>query len=301
MSSSAQQPVNNFETNARRSRAVAETRTSRGRPQARPATGRYDGQKTMLLPTGVGKMAFEPKAKASRAFNKAMEDRPNPDLHSVPDVAPACVVVNVVDPMGNGLGRIQATVNRRVDILEKERSNNRLSEAAYLTGRILQEKFERASGIGGSNWMGASKQDPMVQHELRVLAAVISAEDITKTMTRIRSRLGYMDARLIQRVIGDRMSFGQCAEVTGKNGERGAGYIGTRFREALEDLAESWTARGAIQPMPDDKHAAAAETMVDRQRASMVKGVSTGRRSDELREAARRAEMARKANPARRG
>ena len=272
MPSRSVEPINNFETNGRRSRDAAETRPSRG-ARGNPI-GRYDGRKARLLPTGLGQ--------------------------AVPSMNAKTATVSVVDPFDNGVSRIQATVSINVDILEKERAHTRISEAAYLTGRILQEKFERASHLGGSNWMGTSKQDPMMQQELRVLSAIISAEDVTKTLARIRSRLGHIDARLIQRVLGDRMSFGQCAEVTGKNGERGASYIGARFREALEDLAQAWTAKGALQPAPDDKHALAADGMVDRQRRSMVKGITTERRAEEAREAGRRAALERRVNPARR-
>ena len=234
------------ELQALQSREVATTRTSRGR---RDVSGRYKGAKGRLLATGIGAPPSENVRTAT---------------------------ASVVDPYGNGLGRIQATVNRRVDILEQELSHGRLSEAAYRIGRELQGVFERAGRVGTTNWLGVSRLDPMQAHELRVLGAVITAQEIVKTLTRVRARVGYLDARLLQRVLGERMSFAQCAEVTGKNGERGAGYVGARFREVLEDLAEAWTARGAPQPAADDKHAASADTIVGRQRASIVRGCDDG-------------------------
>lgn len=238
MPSETVQAVNNFETNSRRSHEVAETRTSRGRSagyaRGRPA-GRYDGRRelTRLPANGLARPAKCANVKTATAA--------------------------VPDPFGDGTERVLVTINRRVDILETERSHQRLTEAAYRTGRLLQAIFERAGGVGSSNWMGVSRQDPMIAQELRVLHSIMAAEEIEKLLRRIRARLGWIDARLLQRILGERWTFGQCADVVGRNGERGERYVAARFRDALEDLAEAWTAKGASVASFDDKYTAAAE------------------------------------------
>ena len=274
MSSSAVVPASNFETNSRRSRDVAETRTSRGRAR-RDTAGRYDGQKTRLLATGLG--------------------RP------VPSVNVRTAVANVVDPFGNGLGRIQASVNRNVDILELERSHRRISEGAYLTGRIIQTAFEKLGGTRTANWQGSNKSDAKTISDVIAVNSIESAREITALMGRIVARIGMIDARLIRRILGDRMTFAQCADQQGKAGERGTSYVAMRFRDSLEDLTEAWTAKGMKAAAADDKHEAAAGAAIERQRTSMSAGVTAARRQEEAKAALAQAARERHANPGRKG
>ena len=262
MSSSLVQPINNFETGGRD--AASRARRSLAKPH-----GRYDGRPARLPPGG--ELARPPKSR-------------NVDV----DVAA------IVDPMGDGEERILATVNRRVDILETERSRKLISESAYRVGRQLQAVFERLGGIGSTNWCGASRIDPMLANELKILNSVMSAQEIAKVFERMRGRLGMIDTRLVKRILGDRMSYADCAAHEGKAGERGTTYIASRFRHALEDLAEAWVGKGKTAPPPDDKHKAVALDMDERQQASMEAGVTTERKKLEAEQARAEAEKIRR-------
>src|SRR3954465_14923153 len=52
------------------------------------------------------------------------------------------------DPQSGRKGRLIAPVNRRVDILELERSHGRISDEAYCAGRLAQAIWEKARGPG---------------------------------------------------------------------------------------------------------------------------------------------------------
>lgn len=238
-------PINNFETNTDRGRRQASKRGA--------AAGRYDRRthNTRLPPDGTA------RAPSSR----------NTDT----------VVAAVQDPWGNGQERLLATVNRRVDLLELERSHDRISESAYRTGRLIQAIFERLGKLSGSNWCGTSRVDPMLAQELNIIRSLDSAEKIHRLVNRISDRVGMIDTRLLKRLLGDRLSFTEAAGLQGKGGERGATYIAGRFRDALEDLAEAWVGKGKALPMPDDKHLDAAGAVPARQIASMKAGVTAAR------------------------
>ena len=153
-------------------------------------------------------------------------------------------LVAVPDPYDRAGPRIGATVNRRTDILELERSRHLISEAGYQAGRIAQAVFERARGPGTSNWQGGSRVDAWTAHELAIIYALEDAAKIRAYMGWITRVLGQIDARLVRRILGDRMSYSECAALQGKSGERGISYIAQRFRDALEALADGIAARG---------------------------------------------------------
>ena len=56
--------------------------------------------------------------------------------------------------------------------------------------------------------------------------------------------VGIIDARLIRQILGERMSFAECAALRGRTGDRGARYYAARFRDALEIVAERFAAKG---------------------------------------------------------
>ncbi|WP_158811205.1 hypothetical protein [Beijerinckia sp. L45] len=189
----------------------------------------------------------------------------------------------VVDPMGNGTERLYASVNSRVDILEWERSHGHIGENAYRTGRLVQAIFERLGNISGTNWCGASRMDPSLARELNVIRSIDSAAKIQELMEKIRGRIGMIDTRLMRRVLGERLSYAECSALQGKGGgDRGTTYIAKRFREALEDLAESWIGKGKATPAPVDKHAGAAPGAAKRQMASIAAGATLERLEAEL-------------------
>ena len=202
---------------------------------SRRPSGRYDGRsdKTRLPPGGLGRV---PTSKGADT-----------------------VVAAVEDPWGDGKERVFATVNRRVDVLEMERSHGRISEAAYRTGRTVQATFEKLGRLPGCNWEVAPGDRFTAQRSM-VEQAMDRAGTIQKMVAAIQVRIGMIDTRLLRRVLGDRLSFAECAALQGKGGEKGQNYISRRFRDALEDLAEAWTVKGRVQPPPADKHLEAAAT-----------------------------------------
>ncbi len=157
----------------------------------------------------------------------------------------ATAIVAVPDPYA-ARERLLATVNRRVDVLEDERSRGRISEAAYQIGRILQAVFERGQGPRGARmqWSEGDRVDAAWAHELAVVLALDDAHKIKAYLDRLAHTVGMLDARLLRHVLGDRLSFAECAAARGRAGERGTRYYAARFRDALEFVAERWAARG---------------------------------------------------------
>lgn len=153
-------------------------------------------------------------------------------------------VVSVSDPLELG-AQLLATVNRRTDILEDERSHGRISEAAYLVGRELQEAWERQARLGSSsNWNDGGRVDMSERHELAIGYAVQDAKQIAQTMRRLEAAVGTIGARVLRAIIGDRIPFAAFAAARGKSGERGTAQVASHFRMLLEDVAEAFAARG---------------------------------------------------------
>lgn len=161
----------------------------------------------------------------------------------------AFAAVAVPDPYDPQAPRTIATANRRVDILEFERSARRISDAAYAVGRIVQAVFERARGLRpAGGWHVGDRVDVSWAHEAAIVYALEDARKLHIYKERIRAALGMIDARLLERVLGDRLSYSECAALQGKSGERGTSYVATRFRDALEALADAWAAKGPAAP-----------------------------------------------------
>lgn len=229
------------------------------RRQPGRAHGRYDGRPAPLPPGG--KLGRPPRSR-------------NLDT----------TVAAVTDPMGDGELRHLATVNRRTDLLEHERSHGLISEAAYRNGRIVQAVLERAGRIGGSNWAGASRKDPAEVRDTHAQRLIDDGAVAETWRRRIRDRLGMIDARLIDRVLGEGLSYADCAALVGRAGDRGQRYMASRFRDALEELSEVLVGRGATVPTPDDKHRAAGADAAERQRAAIAGGATLDRLEGELAE-----------------
>ncbi len=195
------------------------SRPPRASPRGRRSLGRYDLAGAAAPPAGLGRPA------SSR---------------NVPTA-----IVAVPDPYAPR-ERILAAANRRVDVLEEERAHGRISEAAYQIGRIVQAVFERArrpSGAG-SQWAPRDRIDAGFAHELAIVLALEDAQKIKAYLGRIAATVGMIDARLLRHVLGDGLSYAQCAAARGRGGERGRLYYAARFRDALEELAVRWAATG---------------------------------------------------------
>jgi hypothetical protein len=150
--------------------------------------------------------------------------------------------------------RVLARVNRRIDILEWERSHDRISDDAYREGRVVQWMFERAGLSGGSTWREGSRVDAEIAKELAILRHIAAATTIDDYMGFMRDALGEVDAAIVRQVLGENRGYGDvemprrrmpvpAAKVPAfgrqkpKPGERYASYVARRFRDALETLA----------------------------------------------------------------
>lgn len=151
----------------------------------------------------------------------------------------------VDDPLEAGK-RIQATINRRVDVLEMERGHGRITVSQYEVGRQVQAILERASGArsGGGIWNGPSSRDQVVAHELAVIYALDDARLVDKLKGKIIRAVGKPGARFLGEVLTGRQTFGQFAEARGKAGDRGTAYVAEHFRILLEYLDADFAAEG---------------------------------------------------------
>ncbi|MTW19384.1 hypothetical protein GJ689_24650 [Rhodoplanes serenus] len=153
-------------------------------------------------------------------------------------------MVVIDDPMEPG-AKLLATVNRRTDVLEDERSHGRISEAAYQVGREIQAAFERQSRIGSSsNWNEGGRVDMAERHELAIGYAVRDAKRVQDLVRRVEAAVGVVGARVLRQIIGDRVPFSAYAAQIGRAGERGTTAAADRFRWLLEATADHFAARG---------------------------------------------------------
>ena len=193
------------------------------------------------------------------------------DKHAVRVGNAANATVAVPDPQPDAYGgpnqRVIATVNRRVDILEHERAHGRISNEAYLEGRIVQALFERTGLSGGSTWNDGSRVDAEVAKEIAIIRRVDTARAIEARVAALRNILGETDATIVRQVLGENRSYAQVTQTLavksaaggawlplGKGGAvkppigevraRRIAYIAQRFRDALETLAREQRRKG---------------------------------------------------------
>ncbi|MBB2959864.1 hypothetical protein [Methylobacterium sp. R2-1] len=171
----------------------------------------------------------------------------------------------VDDPLEPGK-RLQATINRRVDVLEMERGHGRITVSQYEVGRQVQAILERASGArsGGGMWNASGSRDQVVAHELSVIYAIEDARLVAKLKGKIIRAVGVPGARFVGEVLTGRQTFGQFAEARGKAGDRGTACVAEHFRILLEYLDADFAAEGVA-------------TVVDR----FFRTESTGEETDE--------------------
>jgi hypothetical protein len=165
-------------------------------------------------------------------------------------------VAAVTDPYDNRK-RLLATVNRRVDILEEEHAHGRISQAAYLVGRIAQQVFERYRGPSGGQWIMGDHVDAARNAHLAVIAAIDAARDVLAFMGKLRRTLGVIDAPIMQKILGEGKTYTEvaamripavCRVMPRDVGRYEVAYIAQRFRDALETLANEFGAKGRTNP-----------------------------------------------------
>lgn len=153
--------------------------------------------------------------------------------------------VAVDDPWTPG-GRTMASVNRRVDVLEMERSHGRITVSQYEVGRQVQAIFERASGarLGSMDFGVRGSKDMTIAHELSVIYAIDDARLVAKLKDKVIRAVGAPGARFLHEVLTGRQTFAQFAEARGKGGDRGTAYMAEHFRILMENLDEDFAAEG---------------------------------------------------------
>lgn len=193
--------------------------TRRRRKPSLPPTGRYDIRDAAMPP---GEQLGAPTAVRAR--------------HSR--------IAAIQDPFDPNR-RLLATVNIRTDLLETEYAHGRITLAAHSVGREIQSKFERMTQTGaGNQWNSGDRVDVYQQHEKHIVGKLELAREIEGYFAWARHVLGEFDCKLIRNLLGDSMSYGATALLHGKRGDRGARYIASRFRDALEALANEAAAKG---------------------------------------------------------
>lgn len=152
----------------------------------------------------------------------------------------------VPDPMEPGK-ELYVAVNRRVDILETERSHKRISEGAYRVGREIQAVFEKASRVGsGSQWREGDRVDQTIARELAIHRNIETARAIQAEMERLVREVGSVGALFLRCIIGDGVSFKAYAEATSGSGRRDVDRVADRFRWMLEEIVRRRAARGPV-------------------------------------------------------
>ena len=137
----------------------------------------------------------------------------------------------------------QETLNRRVDLLVQERSNKRISEAEYQTGRIVQALFERSTGVRNGDGRSRTRGNPALEAEIRLIYGIDDGPTVARYLRRIPFVVGEVGTRRLRTILMGR-SFQQVAEERGRPGERGLRSVADQFRSYLQDLTEAWAASG---------------------------------------------------------
>jgi hypothetical protein len=142
-----------------------------------------------------------------------------------------------------GVAAVRAQINRRVDILEHERSHKRITAAAYRTGRVAQAVFERAHLGGASTWAEGSRVDTSRAKEMAIVRKLLNSRTIKAHLEWIRDVLGSTDAEVVRQVIGENRRYGEVRiphpHLLGLDHGYSITIIAHRFRYALETLAAS--------------------------------------------------------------
>jgi hypothetical protein len=115
----------------------------------------------------------------------------------------------------------------------------RLSEPAYMIGRLIEQVFEQSTM---ADWFRRRiRVDVSSSNDSAIARGIEAARSITAYTERIQFAVGINDARLLRAVLGDGQTY---AQIAAKYGE-GESKISDRFCAALERLTDAWTATGS--------------------------------------------------------
>jgi len=128
---------------------------------------------------------------------------------------------------------------RRADILALEHSHGRISQGARDAGRRLQAIFEKASRQGvGTQSHQSVRVDRCVSNDTTIVKGLEDARTTISATEMLQRTLGVMDTRIVREILRDGRNYGELAAAMGRSGDRGAGYLAQRFRDALEQLGQ---------------------------------------------------------------
>ncbi|GJD92902.1 hypothetical protein [Methylobacterium iners] len=186
------------------------------------------------------------------------------------------VTAAVADPYEPGK-RIQATVNRRVDVLEHERANGRITVSQYETARQVQAIFEKASGArntGDVDYGDVRISDPSRRPEtldLDFIRAISNAREVQALMRRVHAAIGETPAHFLRELLcrgGTIKDYVRSKDMLAS--DRKVTEIAVRFRYLLEVLDEAFAARGLVVKDENGDRVIRAEV-----------GTATGEETDE--------------------
>jgi len=204
-----------------------------------------------------------PRAAAGRYGSRAGSTQPGGGLaRPLPSLNVRTAVGVVPNPLSRDGAPIQVRINRRVDLLEQERSHRRISESAYQVGRELQTHYEReAAGLGELNLerSGSARANT----DMQAVYGLESAQDRVHLAARIEKVIGTAGGDFLRASLSGNLSFPQLAASYGQHGERGVAVISGQWRWLLEQLATRWAARG-VRPTGEVVYALRPEASADR-------------------------------------
>src|SRR5215211_2525320 len=158
--------------------------------------------------------------------------RPPPNLNVRTKLA---AIPDPMDPAGKPL---LAAVNRRVDILESERSGGHISEAAYRVGRTIQQVFE-VKLRSSSNWLEAGGSRDTREAQIMMLArGKVRADVIGALAAKLQKLVGDFGCQFLRRILGEGETFEHYAGALASR--RRVEAVRWRFRMMLEEIAEKW-------------------------------------------------------------
>lgn len=151
---------------------------------------------------------------------------------------PAAIMVGTItvdDPYDQGGGKIQVYRTLREDPLAAMHNAGQVDDAMFMAGRHWQRAYELAE-IGGASAIDPTKEavdgglvpEPFTDAQRKAVATLMGAKD----------KLGHYGDMLVRDILGERMTVKIAAARRGFTSELAAKYVGRRFRECLETLAE---------------------------------------------------------------
>jgi hypothetical protein len=129
---------------------------------------------------------------------------------------------------------------RRPDILESERREGRITEPAYLIGRIVEHALSRERGWPQTTWPVSERINAGNNSEMAMLRRIDRAKRMVAYSQRVELAIGVGDALLIRAVLGEGKTYALIASTNDTNAAR----IREWFCGALERLTDAWAARG---------------------------------------------------------